>query len=318
MTPGSGQEPTRRWASPIVWVLIFFGGLSLAALVAPAVYAALLAVEPDLRLTLSRVFNRAAMVAAVVMLFVFRRVVGWQELKVLFGRGTKVHRFREVAIGWAAALAAIVAGVAWAMATGRLGVTLNEYHFFAVRTATALIGGLIAALIEESFFRGLMLQSLKGSIGRSAAVVTSSAAYAAVHLLISDRTFVWTGFSLGSGFAYLSQAVGRQLEPASVWPLLGLFLGGVVLALVVGKTRSLYLVIGIHAGWAFAFQVVRHATRVIGDIPGTSELARRHFLVGTGWAWAVLVLSGLVAAVWAMRVSDPPAIDGASTSRDPA
>jgi len=303
MTPGSKKQPTRRWASAIVWVLIFFGGLSLAALVAPAVYAALLAVEPDLRLTLSRVFNRAAMVAALVMLFVFRSVVGWPELKALFGRGSKTDRFREIAIGWAAALVAIVAGLAWAMGTGQLGVTLNEYHFFAVRTATALAGGLIAALIEESFFRGLMLQSLTASVGRVAAVVTSSAAYAAVHLLISDRTFVWTGFSFGSGFAYLSQAVGRQLEPASVWPLLGLFLGGVVLALVVSKTGSLYLAIGIHAGWAFAFQVVRHATRVIGEIPGTSELARRHFLVGTGWAWGVLVLSGLLVAGWTLRSS---------------
>ena len=143
--------------------------------------------------------------------------------------------------------------------------------------------------------------SLTASIGRAAAVLTSSAAYAAVHLLISDRTFVWTGLSFGSGFAYLFQAVGRQLEPASAWPLLGLFLGGIVLGLVVGKTRSLYLTIGIHAGWAFAFQIVRHATRVIGDISGTSELARRHFLVGTGWAWGVLVLSGLLPVGWTLR-----------------
>jgi len=282
-------------------VAIFFGGLSLAALVAPAAYSVFLTVEPDLRLPLSRVFNRAAMLAALVMLVVFRGDIGWPEVKALFGRGAKVARCWEVAIGWAAALLTISVGIAWALASDRLGPTLNEYSFISVGTLTAFTGGLTAAAIEEMFFRGMMLHSLTATLGRAAAVVTSSAAYALVHLLVSDRTFVWTGWSIGTGFSYLFQAVGRQLEPASVGPLLGLFLGGVVLALVVSKTRSLYLAIGIHAGWAFVFQVMFHATRVIGDIPSTPHFARRNFLLGTGWVWAVMVFSGLLAVWWIRR-----------------
>ena len=241
------------------------------------------------------------MLAALVMLVVFRGDIGWPEVKALFGRGAKVARCREVAIGWAAALLTISVGIAWALASDRLGPTLNEYSFISVGTLTAFTGGLTAAAIEEMFFRGMMLHSLTATLGRSMAVVTSSAAYALVHLLVSDRTFVWTGWSIGTGFSYLFQAVGRQLEPASVGPLLGLFLGGVVLALVVSKTRSLYLAIGIHAGWAFVFQVMFHATRVIGDIPSTPHFARRNFLLGTGWVWAVMVFSGLLAVWWIRR-----------------
>jgi len=195
----------------------------------------------------------------------------------------------------------ISVGIAWALASDRLGPTLNEYSFISVGTLTAFTGGLTAAAIEEMFFRGMMLHSLTATLGRSMAVVTSSAADALVHLLVSDRTFVWTGWSFGTGFSYLFHAVGRQLEPASVGPLLGLFLGGVVLALVVSKTRSLYLAIGIHAGWAFVFQVMFHATRLIGDIPSTPHFARRNFLLGTGWVWAVMVFSGLLAVWWIRR-----------------
>jgi hypothetical protein len=119
-------------------------------------------------------------------------------------------------------------------------------------------------------------------------------AYSAVHLLSSDRSFAWHGYSVGAGFAYLVHAVARQLEPATVPVLIGLFLGGVVLAVVVRITESLYLVIGLHGGWVFCFQLLRHATRVLVDIPGTSYLATHHYLVGTGWAWTAMLLSGVI------------------------
>ena len=110
------------------------------------------------------------MLAALVMLVVFRRDIGWPEVKALFGRGTKVERCREVAIGWAAALLTISVGIAWALASDRLGPTLNEYSFISVGTLTAFTGGLAAAAIEEMFFRGMMLHSLTATLGRSMAV----------------------------------------------------------------------------------------------------------------------------------------------------
>lgn len=307
-----------RLGPPVAWSAVLAGGLLIAAMVAPLVLKAICSIAPETGLTLSRVFNRVAMLAAIWMLIAFRRHLGWPELRRLLGRGKWRQRAGEVGIGLAAALLVIAVGVAWAFATHHLGPTLNEYHFFSQRTATTLVGSLVAALIEESFFRGLMLASLTVSVGWWPAALTSSAVYASVHLLSSDRSFVWDGTSVGVGLAYLVHAVGRQLEPQAMPPLLGLFLGGLVLAIVVRVTGSLYLVVGLHAGWIICFQVIRHATRVIGEISGTSLLATRHFLVGTGWAWVVIVLSGVVAIAVVRLTEGVSRSESATVSRTSA
>lgn len=319
MTIATPQPTSARWRAPLAWTAIFFGSLAAAAIVAPLAYAAIHAVVPDVHLPLSRLYNRSAMLAAVGALIWFRRDIGWDRFKALWGNVGWSNRLGLLAAGWAASALAIGLGIAWAVAVGRLGPSQNSVEFIAVRVAPAIIGGLLAGLIEETFFRGLMLGSLARAIGRTGAVVVTSAAYAAVHLLISDRTFVWTGYRFGAGFSYVIHAVGRQLEPASVWPLLGLFIGGVTLALVVMATDSLWVAVGLHAGWAFAFQIVLHATGVIGEIPGASELAQRHFLVGNLWVWVVLVTSGVAAAWWVRRRAAryQSASDDASTSTPP-
>lgn len=288
-----------RTGPPVAWFAVFVGSLLAAALVAPVAMSVITAAVPDHPWGFSRIFNRAAMVAALVFMIVFRRHCGWPELRRLLGRGPRSQRVAEVGVGMAAAVVSIACCIAWAFATDRLGPTLNEYHVVSARTASTLVGGLVAAFIEESFFRGLMLASLTASLGFRAAALASSVAYSAVHLLSSDRGFVWQGYSLGAGLAYLGHALARHLEPAAAPPLVGLFLGGLVLAIVVRVTKSLYLAIGIHAGWILCFQVARHATRVLVEIPGTSPLATRHFLVGTGWAWVAIAASAALAVGWA-------------------
>jgi membrane protease YdiL (CAAX protease family) len=310
-------DPARRRLDPrfgalVAWSAVFIGGLILAALLAPIAYSAFITIAPDTRVTLSRVFNRAAMVTAVVFMIAFRRHLGWPDLWRLLGRGAWAQRGAEVGVGLAAAIIAVLACAGWAFATDRIGPTLNEYHFISGRTAVTLLGGLAAGLIEESFFRGLMLASLTVSIGWRAAALTSSVAYSAVHLLSSDRSFQWHGYSVGAGLAYLVHAVSRQLEPATIPPLVGLFIGGLALAVVVRVTGSLYLAIGIHAGWILCFQVLRHATRVLGEITGSSYLATHHYLVGTGWAWAAIALSGALAVGWARLTAARSADGGAS------
>jgi membrane protease YdiL (CAAX protease family) len=205
--------------------------------------------------------------------------------------------------------------VSAAFALDLLGPAASPYDFFAMRTATALAGGLIAALVEETFFRGLMLTSLAASFGFFAAAIASSGAYALVHLLVSDPTLGRQGYTLGAGFSYLVGAVGRQVEPASVLPLVGLFLCGLVLAVAVRRTRSLYLAIGLHAGWAFVFQVLRHATRPLVEIPGHSNLATHHYLVGTLWAWTAVILSGALALVWCALAGSRPTLALANPRR---
>lgn len=279
----------------LAWTTVLFGGLLLAAFAAPFVYVALGALPFAADWPYSRVFNRTAMVVAALLIYVFRDSVGWRFLSLLYAARTAGSALLQVTAGFAAALAGTACVVAGAFAFGWLGAAKAPYSLLEPRTATTLAGALVVALVEETFFRGLVFPSLMARVGARIAAIASSAVYALVHLLVSDRSLGRRDFSLDAGFGYLFRAIGRQLEPASLLPLCGMFLCGLILAAVVRRSGTLYLAIGMHAAWAAAFQILRHATRPLVAIPGSSFLATHHYLVGTPWAWAGVVLSGLLA-----------------------
>lgn len=292
------MDAMERWRPLAAWMVLLIGGLLLAAVVAPFCYSASLELFPAARWPFSRVFNRTAMVIAALLLFALRRPLGWSALPALFAERTGGRKLLGVAAGFGAALLGVAFAVATAWVLGWLGPATAPYFFFEERTATAFLGALAVGCIEETLFRGLMLISLTATIGFPAAAIASSGAYSLVHLLVSDPTLRPEGFTLADGFAYLVHAVGRQLELATLAPLFGIFLCGLVAAVVVRRSGTLYSAIGLHAGWAFVFQVLRHATRPLVEIPGHSFLATHHFLVGTVWAWAGVVCAGFLALGW--------------------
>ncbi len=301
-------ETIERLRSPrirplIAWTTVLFGSLLLAACAAPLVYVALGALPFAANWPYSRVFNRTAMVMAALLVYVFRASVGWRFLPLLYAARTARSALLQVTSGFAAALAGTGCVVAVAFALGLLGAATAPYSFLEPRTATTLAGALVVALVEETFFRGLMFPSLLARVGALTAAIASSGVYALVHLLVSDRSLGRRDFSLDAGFGYLFRAIGRQLEPASLLPLCGMFLCGLVFAAVVRRSGTLYLAIGMHAAWAAAFQILRHATRPLVAIPGNSFLATHHYLIGTPWAWAGVVLSGLLAIYGCERLA---------------
>lgn len=297
---GAGPRPLRSHPA-WTWSAIVGGSLLLAMVVAPLAYAAIQRLDPQTRLPFSRLFNRTAMVAAALALLALRREIGWQGLVETWRGEGGAERWRSGAAGFAAALLGVALVVAWALANAQIALVEGGFDLLALRTATTLVGAIAAALLEETFFRGLMLPGLARRTGWPLALVATSGLYSLVHLLVSDRSFVWTGYAPEVGFAYLARAIARQAESASIAPLAGLFLVGLVLGWLFRRTGSLSLVVGLHAGWATAFPLLRHATRSLEPIPGSSFLATHHYLVGRPWAWAAILFSGALAFRWASR-----------------
>lgn len=306
-----------RFRPLLAWTAFLLGSLFLASLCAPFVYSALLELLPEAKWPFSRIYNRTAMLIAALVLVLLRRQLGWRELPRLFTARAGGGALAQVLAGLLAALLGVAVAVAAGFAVGRLAPAVAPFDLVDGRTVSALLGGFAVAFIEESFFRGLMLVSLAAAFGTVFAAIASSGAYALVHLLVSDPALGRQGYSLSAGFAYLGHAVGRQLEPASLLPLFGLFLCGLVLALSVRRSGALFLAIGLHAGWALSFQILRHATRPLVEIPGRSYLATHHYLVGTTWAWGGVLLAGLLILAWCSWVErrTAPELRGARRSR---
>lgn len=141
------------------------------------------------------------------------------------------------------------------------GAVLLALHIFGIRPTmnfAALVkilgASIIVPLIEEMFFRGLVLGLLLRNGRMYIAIICTSALYSILHFLKApEHTSI--AVTWYSGFASIAHAFSQFAEPLVV---LGgfttLFLIGWILADARLLTRSLWLPIGLHAGWIFANQ----------------------------------------------------------------
>ncbi|HEX8490545.1 MAG TPA: CPBP family intramembrane glutamic endopeptidase, partial [Chthoniobacterales bacterium] len=119
----------------------------------------------------------------------------------------------------------------------------------------------VVPLIEESLFRGLFLGVLLRGLRRWPAIAVSAAIFSIIHFLKApDQTTLSVQWS--SGFVSLTHAFDQFGEPMLV--LAGfttLFVIGLILADARIWTQSLWLPIGLHAGWILASSVFAKVAR---------------------------------------------------------
>lgn len=192
-------------------------------------------------------FHRALLVAAVLLLWPLLRTSHVRSLADL-GLAPNSRWGRDFCAG------VVVSAVPLIFC----GILLIAMHIYAFRHsfAWARFGKMLAAsitvpFIEETFFRGIVLGLLLRTGRKYMAIFVVSAIFAAVHFLKApERTseiVTWTsGFN---SIAHALNGIGNPMMVASA--LATLFFIGWILADARVLTRSLWLSIGLHAGWIF-------------------------------------------------------------------
>ncbi|HZP45017.1 MAG TPA: CPBP family intramembrane glutamic endopeptidase [Candidatus Binataceae bacterium] len=226
-----------------VFVLALIIAIGAAAIIAP--FAADALALAGFRFPFPRIFDRVVMVAAVVTLLCSAR---WLRLTVLIGDALAEPRtgMREILFGFAAALAAIV--ILFAVAA-----VVTVHHPTVLNlTAHAMLylpAALTIALIEEAFFRALILGGLSGDFGRPAALIISAAIYALTHLIRAPAHYYLVGLHPAAGLANLVASASRLVHPGALLGMVfGLFLLGLMLGRAFLLTGRIYLPLGLHAG----------------------------------------------------------------------
>ena len=195
-----------------------------------------------------RFFHRAILIVAVLLLWPLLRVSNVRGFADL-GLAPNPHWARDVGSG-------VLMSVIPLLFCGALLIWLRVYSFRHVivwpRIGTVLLAAISVPFIEEIFFRGLMLGILLRTGRRLLSIVAVSGVFAAVHFLKgSERESVIVTWS--SGFQSIGDAFAGFGDPMMVLAAFGtLFLIGCILADARVLTRSLWLPIGLHAGWIFA------------------------------------------------------------------
>jgi hypothetical protein len=293
----------------LLWFLgAVVGTLVLAALVAYPVWLLAHALQPDwpFHKVVSRLWQLLLLAGVAFAVRGLRLSAredwGYGQPRARFLR----HAGAGFAIGLATMLPMSLAMVALGIHAPESGLDVAAVLKFAAAGAAV---GLAVALVEETFFRGLVFGAVRRESGLAAAIAGSALFYSAIHFFARAR-LGHADIGWDSGFELLRVALSRFASPASIADaFVTLTLVGLLLALVRHRTGGIAASIGLHAGWVCVMKATRWSTAPVED-------ARWSFLISgfdgyTGWlvaAWAALLLLAGVALGW---LRPRPAVSGA-------
>ena len=215
------------------------------------------------RAQFTRYFNRAVLVCAIVFIWPFMR---WVRLE------------RTLLPAWRPFMAGLKQGaISFVLATGlllALGFIFLQIGAYQLRPdprwwklgepITAALG---AGIVEEFFFRGLLLGLLLRTMTEKRALLALTLVFALIHFLkppegwqIPDAAVTWS-----SGFLVLQQiAVGFGDVDFLLAEFATLFAVGWVLAQMRVQTGALWAGIGLHSGWVFGLKYFSALTTYSG------------------------------------------------------
>ncbi|MEZ4272541.1 MAG: CPBP family intramembrane glutamic endopeptidase [Myxococcota bacterium] len=212
----------------------------------------------------SRFFNRAVLISALALLWPFLRsmtVPHWRAL----GLQPNPRRGYDLLLGTAIGIAAIACVV---LPMFLLGAAEFRDPLPWHKVVFAVGTGAVVALIEETFFRGFLFGVLRRTLSWRLSLAFLSMFFAVVHFLKpgpgvkSMDDIHWL-----SGFDLLPHVFDSFRDPQGVflgWVTLVIF--GWLLGYTVVRTRSLYLAVGLHAGFVFAMRAFAQTTVRRGDL----------------------------------------------------
>jgi membrane protease YdiL (CAAX protease family) len=201
-----------------------------------------------------RYFSRSVQISALLLLWPAFRWVGIQRISVLGIYPNPMWK-RDLAIGFVFAFLPVLALGAGYFFYGVYEFRPNWEGAKFLRVAGTAC---VVSVIEEFLFRCVFLGVCLLAMGRVAAVGISAVFFAVVHFLKTSKQASEAPVTWLSGFDQLP----LLFSSAPPWPLLGwgflsLLLAGILLAVATIRTRSLFLAIGLHAGWILGQQGIQ-------------------------------------------------------------
>ncbi len=198
-----------------------------------------------------RYFTRTLQVAALTLLV---PLVFWLRIRRIedFGIQRNEQWDKELCIGFSAAFACLSLLGCGYVFSGVYGLRDSwEWSKVFQILATAAV----VAPLEEIVFRGVILGLVSRAFGTVSGGIFSAALFALLHFVKPSKTDLGDPVTWASGWEqFVLLFSGLPPFPVSAYAAATLFFVGLFLAWTVVQTRSLWLAIGLHAGWIIAQQ----------------------------------------------------------------
>ena len=287
-----------------VLLLLICGPFIVAALLTPTVYSLLIGLYPALPWPFSRVYSRVATVVAAVLVYVLRKDLNLALLKDYFApKGiSRLSNGKALVIGVLLSMISAVLFFPFILQYGKVLWSAQPADLLLYKFLRTLPAALLIGVIEESFFRVILFELFQKKFSVKSAAVIVSIIYAVIHFVAPVKNFQYASFSFLAGFSYLSQIFERMIMLEVLPPMFGLFLVGLTLAYTIYTTRSIYLTVGLHAGWVLAVKLSSFVTVVAPGVEFSAGVGRRYYLVSTTLGWAsILLVWGAIYTIFIWR-----------------
>jgi membrane protease YdiL (CAAX protease family) len=281
----------------LIFVLLV---LALTALVSPwaatawTLISATDALAPQDPIPFSRIFNRLFMISGVLLFFVCRSLLKIESPAQL-GLMPRTQAARDLVNGLVLALGSMLAlGLIMSLADVYQSFFRLSLSATVEQSVKAILTGFTVGLLEETFFRGIIFRGLLEDWKPLPAFLVANLFYSALHFVKPGERYFLTGVEPWAGFRHLFSTFAPFFEPAEIAPgFIGLLLIGIVLSYAFARTGTLYLSIGLHAGWVIAMKTVRvfgdYRAENLGWLFGSSDPK----IVSGVVTWAGIILVGL-------------------------
>lgn len=277
-------------------ILLIIFTLLISALITPKIFFTILKLVPDVTWPFSRVFDRVAMVVALLLIILFRNRFQLTTLLRDVSPYLKGHKFLTITKGLLLSFLVSLLMVILLVNFGTLNFSAITIGEFFVVLAKAIPAALIISIIEEVFFRFFLFYSLRRYLSFLSAAVFSSILYSILHFIQPVKTFQPDPNNLYfTGLDYLFALVERYTLPGILEAGFGLFLVGICLCLIVERTNSLLPAIGLHSGWVVAIKVIGKITEAPIGFEYPAGAGRRYFLLTEYLGWLGIIIVGVLA-----------------------
>jgi membrane protease YdiL (CAAX protease family) len=243
---------TRKIIYSIVPLLILLAASSLACIVGYFIFQGI-----DGRFPLSKVITKSTQLFLVLSIF---PAMAYLKLsKTDLGFAAKAVFFKQVLLGFGLGFATLMPVFVAEYALGIHIIDQTQHWTAGLLAEKALISLLLALLIsmiEEPIFRGILFAGLKKNLPVIAAIIISSAYYAALHFLDSKTEIPLQQADLFSGFTLLGEAFANLMNPEILSAFLALLMVGIFLGVLrTNIKQSLGLCIGCHTCWVWQIKM---------------------------------------------------------------
>ena len=202
-------------------LLIVLGALLFSCLLTPLVVFFLHALSKSLPnlgsaiiFPFDRVMSRVVLVMVLVLLYIERHRF---EIRTLASMGLRRSPGWERIFwrGWILGVCSLslMLFIMFLLGSRRLKAGFTGPWDLSYQIINAFLTGLIVALLEETFFRGFILQNLMKDMRRGSAILATSVFFAIVHFFKAEGIFEPSGFAPLAGFKVLTYFFQPLLNP---------------------------------------------------------------------------------------------------------